>query len=66
MQIIVNGKPQEIPGGISVVALLEFLRLDPARVAIELDGTILKRSEWPVRTLAAGARLEIVYFVGGG
>ena len=66
MQVSVNGKPQEIPGGISVVALLEFLKLDPARVAIELDGTILKRSEWPGRTLSPGARLEIVYFVGGG
>ncbi len=66
MQIVVNGQIHEIPDGLTVGALLEFLKLDPARVAIELDGAILKRPEWPARALSPGARLEIVHFVGGG
>ena len=66
MQIIVNGQTHEVPDGLTVRALLEFLKLDPARVAIELDGAILKRPEWPARVLSPGARLEIVHFVGGG
>jgi thiamine biosynthesis protein ThiS len=66
MRIHVNGQTQEVPGSLTVRALLDFLKLDPARVAIELDGAILKRPEWPARVLSPGARVEIVHFVGGG
>jgi thiamine biosynthesis protein ThiS len=46
--------------------LLEDLRLEPSRVAVELDRRIVKRPEWDGLELAAGAKLEIVQFVGGG
>jgi sulfur carrier protein ThiS len=31
-----------------------------------LDALILKKPEWPLRTLQPGSRLEVVHFVGGG
>jgi thiamine biosynthesis protein ThiS len=49
-----------------MLALLESLELDPSRVAVELDGRIVKKEEWPQTRLHEGARLEIVQFVGGG
>ncbi|HEX8985195.1 MAG TPA: sulfur carrier protein ThiS [Bryobacteraceae bacterium] len=66
MQIILNGQKHDAPAGQTVIRLLEKLDLDPARVAIELDGAIIRRPEWPARVLTPGARLEIIHFVGGG
>jgi thiamine biosynthesis protein ThiS len=66
MQIFVNGECRDVNEGITVLGLLEEAGLDPTRVAIELDGDILKKPEWAKRALGPGARLEIVHFVGGG
>jgi thiamine biosynthesis protein ThiS len=66
MNVFINGQAREIPEGQSIQALLVSLNLDPARVAVELDGRIVKQPEWASRILAAEARLEIVHFVGGG
>lgn len=66
MQIVLNGEPREVPEGLTVLELLETLGLDSGRVAVELDALILKKPEWPLRTLQSGARLEVVHFVGGG
>ena len=66
MEILVNGQPRQAPEGQTVLGLLERLQLDPARVAVELDGQILKQTHWKEKALRPGARLEIVQFVGGG
>jgi thiamine biosynthesis protein ThiS len=65
-EIVVNGEPRSIPTGQTVLSLLEDLRLEPSRVAVELNRRIVKRAEWGGLELAAGAKLEIVQFVGGG
>ncbi len=66
MEILINGQPREVPEGQTVLELLTSLGLDPSRVAVELDGVIVKKNEWPETALRPGARLEIVHFVGGG
>ena len=62
----VNGEPQSVTEGATVLDLLAQLGLEPERVAIELDRRIVKRAEWERRVLGEGAELEIVQFVGGG
>jgi thiamine biosynthesis protein ThiS len=62
----VNGETREAPAGSNVVGLLEQLGLSTGRVAIEYNFKILPRVEWESTRLAAGDRLEIVQFVGGG
>jgi thiamine biosynthesis protein ThiS len=66
IQITVNGEPRYAPEGQTVLGLLESLGLDPARVAVELNLNILKQARWAETVLDAGARVEIVQFVGGG
>lgn len=66
MEILVNGESRRIAPGETVLGLVETLGLDPARLALELDGQILARTCWKERLLHPGARLEIVQFVGGG
>jgi thiamine biosynthesis protein ThiS len=62
----VNGETREAPAGTNVVGLLEQLGLNTGRVAIEYNFKILPRVQWESTRLAAGDRLEIVQFVGGG
>jgi len=66
MRILLQGEAREIPDGQTVLAFLESLGLDPGRLAVELDGRILRKPEWPGRVIEPGARLEVVHFVGGG
>ncbi len=66
MTVLVNGEEHNIPAGLTVLGLLEALGLDPARVAVDLDGIIVRKPDWASLSLREGARLEIVQFVGGG
>ena len=66
IDIVVNGVARATSEGQTVLGLLRELQLDPARVAVELDRRIVKQPLWPSTTLAPGAQLEIVQFVGGG
>jgi sulfur carrier protein len=66
MEITVNGEPQTVPQGLTILGLLQQMDLDPARLAVELDRRIVKQPYWPETVLHTGAQLEIVQFVGGG
>ena len=66
IEVVVNGEPRTVPEGLNLLELLAFLKLDPARLAVELDRAIVKKTEWRATPVSAGARLEIVQFVGGG
>ena len=66
IQITVNGEQRAAQDGQTILALLEELGLEPARVAVECDRRIVKQAEWPATVLRPGSQLEIVQFVGGG
>lgn len=66
MQMQVNGEQRTVPDGLTVAGLLKELDIRPDRVAIELNLTILDRSEFDRRSLQEGDRIEIISFIGGG
>ena len=66
IQIVVNGQLRAAPGGRSVIELLAWLGIDSARVAVELNRSIVRRDDWEKTEVGEGATLEIVQFVGGG
>ena len=66
MQITVNGKPQLIEPDMTIDKLLEMLKLDPTRVAIEHNLEVVTKDGFAKTHLAEGDTLEIVQFVGGG
>lgn len=66
IEVTVNGEPRRLPSGHSVAQILEDLAIVPERVAVEMNGTIVRKRDWPAAIVARGARLEIVEFVGGG
>jgi len=66
LTIRVNGEPFEIPGPVTVSALLADLKVDSRRVAVEHNLTVIKREKYGSVIVQAGDEVEIVNFVGGG
>jgi thiamine biosynthesis protein ThiS len=66
MQVFLNGEPKDIANGLTVAALVESLRLDGRKVAIERNLEIVPKSLYAEVTLAEDDRIEIVHFIGGG
>ena len=66
MQLRVNGQPHSYTGEPSIAALMESLGLPDRGVLVELNGTALRRDEWPAYTLRDGDTLEIIRIVAGG
>jgi thiamine biosynthesis protein ThiS len=66
MNITLNGDPREIPGPLSVSALLQQLEIDARRVAVELNMAVVKKAAYESSVIKEGDEVEIVNFVGGG
>ena len=66
MTITLNGDAYELPGPVTIADLLARLDIDPRRVAVERNITVVKRDEYGTTEIAEGDEIEIVNFVGGG
>ncbi len=66
MRLMVNGKPRETEGPLTLLGYLESLGINPRIVAVEHNGEIVKRDRLGDKPLADGDVLEIVRMVGGG
>jgi thiamine biosynthesis protein ThiS len=64
--IQLNGDPYELPAPATIAELLARLEIDPRRVAVERNFTVIKRDLYASTALADGDQIEIVNFVGGG
>ncbi|HEV8188516.1 MAG TPA: sulfur carrier protein ThiS [Pyrinomonadaceae bacterium] len=65
MNVFVNGEQREFRST-SLAELITQLDLPVARIAIELNREVVRRSEWGSTMLKDEDRIEIVHFVGGG
>ena len=59
------GRAQE-RGALSLAELIAQLELPVARIAVELNREVVRRSDWSGTMLHEEDRIEIVHFVGGG
>ncbi len=66
MNITLNGEKKNVPDSVTVLGLLEFLKIQHQRVAVELNETIVKKDRYALMTLKEGDALEVVSFMGGG
>lgn len=62
----VNGQSMDRQGLRTVQDLLDRQGWKAARVAVEHNGTVLRREDFSTTVLSDGDRLEVVRFVGGG
>ncbi len=65
-QIQLNGKSYEINNGINLSKLLNKLKIQKNKVAIEVNGEIVEKNKYPNLTLRKNDKVEIVHFIGGG
>jgi sulfur carrier protein len=66
MDILLNGEPLPLPDHTTLAALLEAQHLAQRRVAVEINGEIVPRSQHAERVLQVGDKVEIVHALGGG
>jgi sulfur carrier protein len=66
LTILLNGEPYELKEPLTLAALLETLDIDPRRVAVEHNLTVVKRMRYEQTLVSEGDQIEIVNFVGGG
>lgn len=67
MNLVVNGKNTDIIDTLTVSELLvkEDVKM-PQMVSVELNGRILKRSEFETTKLKDDDKVEFLYYMGGG
>jgi sulfur carrier protein len=66
MHVRVNGEGREVPEGVTVRGLVEYLGLTEGPVAVEVNRAVVPRAEHGERRVAENDEIEIVHFVGGG
>jgi sulfur carrier protein len=69
MQLVINGKERDfpsLPATATIMDLIGALELKGDRVALEHNGTIVRRDAWAATSIHSGDKFEIVHFVGGG
>jgi len=64
--IHLNGKAREVAEGVTVSRLLEELKLQSLRVAVQVNQDIIKRERYGEVALQPGDTVEILTFMSGG
>ena len=65
-KIQLNGDPFEINDGVNLNGLLNKLKIQKNKVAIEVNGEIIEKKKYPNLILNKNDKVEIVHFIGGG
>jgi sulfur carrier protein len=66
MEVLINGKTEQLPDGISAAELIEQLGLANERLAMEVNREIVPRSRFDSHCFNPGDKIEIVRAIGGG
>jgi sulfur carrier protein len=66
MKVTLNGEKKDIPDSATVLGLLEFLKIQHQRVAVELNLEIVKKDNYATTPINEGDSLEVVSFMQGG
>jgi thiamine biosynthesis protein ThiS len=66
LRLWINGEPHSLAAPVTIVELLEQLRVDRRAVAVERNRELVRKDAYATTAVTDGDRLEIVSFVGGG
>ena len=65
-KIQLNGNSYEIDTETNLNQLLNKLKIQKTKVAVEVNGAIVEKNKYPNVILNKGDKVEIVHFIGGG
>jgi sulfur carrier protein len=66
MNVTVNGKPMELPEGLTIDALLARLKVQREYTAVALNREVAPKTRYAETVLKDGDKVEIVRPMGGG
>ncbi len=61
----INGEEWNVAGK-TIAEYLAATKYDPKRIAVERNGEIVPKAQYPTTVLQNGDSIEVVSFVGGG
>jgi thiamine biosynthesis protein ThiS len=66
MRLTVNGELFETSKPATITELLRELQIEPGKVAVEVNLSIIRKADYATFKLHEGDKVEVVKFVGGG
>jgi sulfur carrier protein len=66
IKISLNGEARDVSGEVTVDQLLDTFSFSKKRIAVEHNGHVIPRTDWPTTVVRDADNIEVVHFVGGG
>ena len=66
MKLLLNGDEKVLPGGISVLEMLNTLEIEGRGIAVEVNREVIPRGRHEETRLKEGDAVEVIRMVGGG
>jgi sulfur carrier protein len=66
MRVIINGRPHETAGSLSLAQAVGVLTTASTGVAAAVNGAVIRRAAWDNTALADGDEVEVLTAVQGG
>ena len=66
VKFYLNGESREVPDRTDLSRMISLFSLPEKRVAIELNGEVIRRGQWSFTFIGPDDKIEVVHFVGGG
>ncbi len=66
MKITLNGQEKQLTAAFNLESLIKQSRQNTTRVIAEVNGRIVKSTDWDQTVVQDGDVIELVSFVGGG
>jgi thiamine biosynthesis protein ThiS len=66
ISIVLNGESRTIENEVCLDRLLDLCLLPRQRIAVEINSSVVRRSDWPETKVVDGDVIEVIHFVGGG
>ncbi|MGI9862077.1 sulfur carrier protein ThiS [Moorella naiadis] len=66
MQILLNGRAEDLPGGMTLEQLLITKNIASAAVVVAVNSEVVKREAWCNFVIKENDEVEVIRIVGGG
>lgn len=66
VKFYLNGESRKVPERTDLTRMISLFSLPEKRVAIELNGEVVRRAQWRLIHINPEDKVEVVHFVGGG
>ncbi len=66
MQVIINGASHTLDDGIVLSTLLKQLEISGKRIAVEINESIIPKSQHDSTVIQQDDKIEIIHAIGGG